>query len=393
MTHTSSIIGNGYDTLAETAPELLKQVSLNEFLSPEGKWYFATYGNYAPGCKFNYSNLGSGIVGSLVEKISGERFDQYCINHIFKPLNIDASFDLADVKNFTKFGVIYRPTNDTGTYYKPAKDDNGTKPEHITITAPLGNALGWSPAGSVRISSKDLTKFVLTHMNGGAYNGVRILKSDTVDLMHQMQWYGYDPEKFYKQKVLNFQITDDFVQGRRLIGHAADAYGLIGDVFFDPEKKTGVILLFNGGVYGEGSPFYKADTTIGTALLITFAPQSNSKKTIKGDVEKTTLTVNDRKIILPVPATKKGNAVFVPEISTADILSLEISQIADKITFTCDEKELVLNAGSKDISVNNKKVTLIEAPYKDNNHIMVPLAEIAKYLDIRTDLAFKQPKK
>lgn len=220
----------------------MKQVYLNEFLSPGGKLYFATYGNYAPGCKFNYSNLGLVFIGSLVEKIFGERFDQYCISHIFKPLDMDASFDSADVKNFAKFGVIYKPVNDTGTYYKPAKDDfNGVKSEHIIITVPLGNALGWSPAGSVIISSRDLTKFVLAHMNGGSYNWVRILKSDTVDLMHQMQWYSDDPEKFYKQKGLNFQITDDFVPGQRLTGHAVDAYGLIGDVFFDPESKTGVI--------------------------------------------------------------------------------------------------------------------------------------------------------
>jgi len=249
LTHTSSILDGssqgGYNkALNSTNPPLLK-----DLLDRNGTAYSdLTWGNYRPGTDFNYSNFCAGIIACLVEKISGERFDQYAINHIFKPLGMDAAYDAADIANVDDIAVLYRSTGDGGSFIPTADNyQPGEVPQKKEYGLPLGNYY-IGPAGAVRASVTDLAKFMIAHMNGGVYNGVRILNKDTVDLMHKMQWSGNGLDGFYKQMGLIFHITDELA-GRRLIGHAGEAYGLVSDMYFDPDDNCGVIFVTNGGNY------------------------------------------------------------------------------------------------------------------------------------------------
>jgi len=248
LTHTSSILdgssqGGYIKALNSTNPPLLK-----DLLDRSGVAYSdLTWGDYRPGTNFNYSNFCSGIIACLVEKISGERFDQYTINHIFKPLGMDAAYDAADIANIDDIAVLYRLAGDGGSIVPAADYYQGVTPQKREYGLPLGNCY-IGPAGGVRASVTDLAKFMIAHMNGGVYNGVRILNKDTVDLMHQTQWSGNGLGGFYRQMGLIFHITDELA-GRRLVGHAGEAYGLVSDMYFDPDENCGVIFVTNGGNY------------------------------------------------------------------------------------------------------------------------------------------------
>ncbi|HWR42893.1 serine hydrolase [Sporomusa sp.] len=394
LTHTSSIIDSGaYDTIVESTPSLLQELDLKDILVPGGQYYSsATFADYAPGSCFSYSNFGTGIAGSLVEKISGIPFDKYCSKFIFKPLNMDASFEPADIKNWKNIATLYRPDEQL-TNFRPTKDAyGGAKPAPTAITAPLGSALGRSPAGGLRSSTTDFSKFMQAHMNGGTYNRTRILKADTADLMHSMQWFGYSMDGFYKQKGLNFHITDDLVPGKRLVGHSGEAYGLSSDAYYDPDSKFGVVFMMNGANLTDANPYYSVENSVAKTLFDTFAPKgSNKPRQIKAKANAGFITVNDRKILLPVPVaiTKSGKSqnLFLPAISTADALATGINQQGNTVTFTYGQKKAVLTVEQSWITVNGTTLALPQPPYKQNGQILVPVRELADALNINAKLS------
>ncbi|MHB1041602.1 MAG: serine hydrolase domain-containing protein [Eubacteriales bacterium] len=259
LTHTSSILDSGGYELALSSPA---PPPLKELLAPGGKFYREkTWGNFRPGGSFEYSNLGFGITGALVEVISGQRFDQYAINRIFRPLGMDASYNIADIINFDKVAVLYR-TSGNGMF-NPACDffPDGEKPRRKDYPLPPGNYY-MGPSGSVRSSAQDLAKFMIAHMHGGACGGARIIDEKTADLMHQAHWCGYGMEGFFRQIGLSFHITDALA-GRRLTGHAGEACGLVSDMYFDLENRTGVIFMTNGGFYrAPGSGFNSIEESV-----------------------------------------------------------------------------------------------------------------------------------
>lgn len=398
LTHTSSIVDRGsYDQLIEERPELLKAIDIKEMLTPEGSYYNkSTFAEYEPGKGFSYSNFGTAISASLVESISHLTFAEYCRKNIFIPLNMDASFQVGDIKNWQQIGVIYRSTEKSTLFY-PTKDDySGVKPVSDVRTAPLGSALGDSPAGGVRMNVVDLSKFMMAHMNGGTYNKKSILKSDTADLMHSIQWFGNSMDGLYKQKGLYFHITDNLVPGQRLIGHSAEAYGLIGDAYYDPDTKYGVVFLMNGGNYAHSAPYYPIENQVAKILYDEFSPkEAGENRKIRGKINDATLYVNDRKVMMPLSATeiktKKNKVVFIPEIAAADALkaSVDLDETGNILTCTRGNKVVILTANKVEIKVNGKNIALQQAPYKKDGHIMVPLVELRDAFGDKGSIIFK----
>ena len=79
---------------------------LQNTLAKNGKWYRKkNFYKHAPGTKEEYSNIGAGLAGYIVELVSGEVYADYVVNHILKPLEMDASgwtIRAASQANFAK---------------------------------------------------------------------------------------------------------------------------------------------------------------------------------------------------------------------------------------------------------------------------------------------------
>lgn len=393
LTHTSGILdgnsGGGYlRAINSMNPPLLK-----DLLVPGGKAYSnVTWGDYKPGTNFTYSNFNAGIAACLVEKISGERFDRYCANHIFKPLGMNAGYSLADITNIDKVAVLYKRSGD-GKSFTPAYDSfrEGVV-QRQEYRMPLGNNY-IGPAGGVRSSVTDLAKFMIAHMNGGVYNGVRILQKNTVDLMQQMHWFGDGYDGFYKQKGLNFHITDGLA-GRRLTGHAGEAYGLMSDMYFDRDENIGVIFMTNGGYYDFlSSGFTNIEDSVINKIFDKLAgktkPVTRTIRVTKGDNK---LVVNGRTIVFPVPAEIKAGEIFVPAISLADALEakMDFNNNTNTLTLSIGSSVVSAKVGKASLQVNNARVPLKNAPYFKNGNIMLPLGQISKSIDANVNYSPKE---
>ena len=228
LTHTSSIAdGAGLEALETYGAD--SPISLSDwargYFTAGGAFYGAdNFARVAPGGRLEYSNAGASLAGYLVEAITGRSLQDYCKQNIFLPLGMEeTSWFLAGL-DLTHVALPY--TN-------------------------VGNGFGTEghygvpdfPDGQLRSSVDELSRLLGMFMNGGALQGTRILNANTVQEMKRVQLPRLDPD----QGLLWYYAADG--AGRRLLGHNGAYIGTSCDMFYEPTRGAGFIMLANGGTY------------------------------------------------------------------------------------------------------------------------------------------------
>ncbi|MBA2943704.1 beta-lactamase family protein [Paenibacillus sp. CGMCC 1.16610] len=277
MTHTSGLQDEYVRFVVDSRSENPPKIRLTDLLLPGGTYYTdSLWGDGQPGDPdyFEYSNLGAVMLATVVERLSNERFDEYCKKHLFEPLHMDdTSFNIADLNDMDSVAVLYEYSTADERFFASADDFRGKKPEAIDYSGyvPGTNGALFSPQGGLRTSVDNLTRFMEAHSNGGKLNDVQILKPESVDLMHAPHWSGHRQEGFFRNCGLQFQITDDLLPGHQLIGHSGDAYGLLSDMYFHKQEKWGFILLINGVIQSKGrGVYFEAEEELAQVLKTAF---------------------------------------------------------------------------------------------------------------------------
>ncbi|MDR3226091.1 MAG: beta-lactamase family protein [Prevotellaceae bacterium] len=211
-----------------------------DILKPEiNKNYGNAYWDYAPSEKYNYCNLGFNLLGALIEIHSGLRFDIYVRQNILLPLGInDAGFNIDSLDN-TKFANIYTWQDSAWTESKDAYKSRAAEMENYTLGK---NAILFSPTGGMKISAVNLAKWMLCRMNYGTLDGVQIISEKTSKQM----FTPVEPTKGKSSYGLGIMVSTELVKGDTLVGHTGGAYGLTSAMFFNPDKKFGVVMITNG---------------------------------------------------------------------------------------------------------------------------------------------------
>ena len=128
------------------------------------------YAEEAPGY-YCYCNLNFGLLGTIIEKLSGEKFNHYMNRHVFAPMGIKASFDVCDfdAQEIDKLAPIYNGDGKGG--WEAALDDyrGQVVPRNPAreAVAPGVNGTLYSPQGGLRISVRELTALIRTFLRGG----------------------------------------------------------------------------------------------------------------------------------------------------------------------------------------------------------------------------------
>lgn len=246
--------------------------SLREVFLPGGAFYtHDLWSPSKPGESFAYSNLGTIILATLLERWSGKRMDLYCKDHIFAPLGMTrSSFHLLDFQNMDDLAVLYEYDPAQNRFTVGTDDLKGRRPESLDLRDYVPGTTGavFSPQGGLRTTSGDLAQFLLAHMNDGEHEGVRILSPDTARLMHQTHFINPRSGELFRKIGLQFHITEEFVPGKRMIGHSGEAYGLLSTMYFHKEERFGIIFIMNGSAYREGrrSGFFDVEEALAELL-------------------------------------------------------------------------------------------------------------------------------
>jgi CubicO group peptidase (beta-lactamase class C family) len=275
LSHTSSLRDDAGYSLPMDAP-------LQSLLSPQGsrfdKGVWAARSdteNPAPGRFFHYVNLNFGVLATVIEAITHERFDLYMQRTVLKPLGVPGAFTAETLSqdDVNHVAVLYRKGQDgawksDGPWVPQTDDFQGQPPAPrggLATYVPGTNALGFGAQGGLRTSVEGLGRIMRMLMNGGELDGVRILKSSSVAEMQKLQWQfqakplngnNFDNE-FYAwglgtQRYTDFSggpgIGDRLVPqgGLTGFGHIGLAYGLQSMFFYDPAKRIGLIYAIGG---------------------------------------------------------------------------------------------------------------------------------------------------
>ena len=296
LSHTSTLNdGEGYDAFLGATYKETPIPSINSVFLENGKYFTKDmWLIQKPGTFFTYCNLNFGIIGTLIEKISKERFDVYMKKEILKPLKINTGYSIQDIADVENVATLYRTENNA---WKPSKDDyNGVKPAPTDFTNFIigNNGSYFGPQGGMRASAKDLAKFLKFLKSDGASNP-KVISAKTLKLMKTAQWTfkegnGDNYNGFFKRYGLGLHLTNtdgtdkmsDAVTFGNFIGHAGDAYGLISDAYFSDKLDFGVVLITNGCFIpfekGKSTSFYKFEEEILQAVTEDYLLNEKSKK-------------------------------------------------------------------------------------------------------------------
>lgn len=230
-----------------------------------------------PGTYFSYTNCTWGLIASIVEQVSGERFDVYCRKNLFKPMGIGSSFNVMDLAP-EDIAPLYRYQD--GLWVAQVDDFTaGEAPKERAYPnyTPGDNGLIYGPQGSLRSSLHDLWITGKMLLNGGQVNGQQIIKAATLAYFQEDKWVydgqnGDTWEGFWHSYTKGMQFIENRENGdiifpdRTMWGHPGIAYGLLSDFYIDPKTNSGVIFMTNGSVqayeYATGSSFYQVEDAV-----------------------------------------------------------------------------------------------------------------------------------
>jgi len=224
--------------------------SINPATNPN---YAKCYNNYEPGTGYMYCNLNYNMTGAIIEKYSGERFDQYVKHHVLDPLNIYGGY-CVDSLDKNRFATIYEFNKETGKFIN-SPNAYAPRSEEIADYAMGKTTPIFSPTGGMKISATDLAKYMIMHMNLGKANGKRIISKRSARLMQT----PLSSDENYGLAILK---TDKLIEGKTLTGHTGSAYGLYSTMFFEPIEKFGIVVICNGcnPVYDNGFNAFMKNT-------------------------------------------------------------------------------------------------------------------------------------
>ncbi|PKL07077.1 MAG: hypothetical protein CVV53_01220 [Spirochaetae bacterium HGW-Spirochaetae-9] len=245
--------------------------------------------DYGPGSFYCYCNLGYGVLGCIIEKLSGQRFDLFMKEAVFDPLDIDGAFNpnLLSDKGFLKLSPIYRkgfPDSESwdsaGTWQAQIDNYRGIRPR-IPVRTPSGghdaglslenyrlgdNGALFSPQGGMRISLQGMAKIAWLFIDGG-YIGTepksrllskrllsaRLLSEASVSAMMSPGWSRAEDGNNGEAGLSRVYATGIGLMrptapggGPALWGHRGNAYGFLGGMFLDRAQRSGYLYMIGG---------------------------------------------------------------------------------------------------------------------------------------------------
>ncbi len=266
LTHTSSLSDDGGYSWPASIP-------LKTLLVPGAKRYGEgrVWSRKAPpGDYFDYCNLGWGVLGTMMERVTGERFDRLMKRLVLDPLGMRGGYNPSEFppEDLANLATLYRKrTTDTeiwnaaGPWIAQVDDHRARQPAappEMDSYVIGNNATPFSPTGGLRASSLDLGRLMLMLINDGKHEGRQFIKSATLQRMFTRQWTsdgsnGDTSRGLYNCWGLGNQQFPDrsgmqLVEGGGFsgVGHLGEAYGLMSVFVVDLARKSGMIVLVGG---------------------------------------------------------------------------------------------------------------------------------------------------
>ncbi len=260
LTHRSSITdGPSYEaSYACGDPSVSLEDWITGYFTVDGAYYDAeaNFHVWKPGTvdppapPRAYTNVGFGLLGYLVERIAGQPFNEFCNERIFTPLGMThTGWHIREI-DADRHSVLYTRLGDNPEPPEDGTLDSMLPADGVTVEDFVPNGFVphclYSfynyPDGLVRTSVHELSRFLRAYALGGAFEGRRILKAETVEMMLSKDHFGQG---------LCWE-TYDLGGEDAFWGHDGGDPGVATLMAFRKSDDVGLVLFFNQGNYGDG---------------------------------------------------------------------------------------------------------------------------------------------
>jgi len=185
---------------------------------------------YPPGTTPAYSNYGATLAGYIVQRVSGEPFDEYVQQHIFQRLQMThATFAQPLPPNL-------KPLMSQGYQL------GSQPPKEFEMVQAF-------PAGSLSSSADDITHFMIAHLQDGQYGNARILEPQTAQLMHARAFVNV-PD----MNAMALGFYEESRNGHRIIGHGGDTNWFHSNLHLMLDAHVGLFVSYNSAGRAEDDP-------------------------------------------------------------------------------------------------------------------------------------------
>jgi len=187
---------------------------------------------------FQYQNTMYVAAGYAVGLVAHTSWDDFVKARIFQPLGMTESDTSAiDAQKSPDFA-----------------SPHGQNPDGTARVIKWRNIDNVGPAGSINSSARDMSKWLIFQLNGGMYEGKRLISEKNMREMHIPQMVippdSEIPTVFFPDSMQLSYGLGWFVQdyhGHQLITHAGDIDGFATMVVLIPEIHTGYFVVINKG--------------------------------------------------------------------------------------------------------------------------------------------------
>ncbi len=243
---------------------------------------------------YRYSNLGYGILGLIVEEVSGMSFSDFLQKRLFEPLGMTNSFG----SPFQVWGAPYVAPTFLGS--APAGTVSISDAPDRNVAMPHGmdrfgsrRVLSWQSydnmqaAGSVVSNVLDMSRYLRFHLGDGIVQETRVMSAETLRELHTAQieapggadiFYNEGDETPSSQYALGW--SRDTFAGRPIISHGGGIFGFPAYAAFLPEANASVVVLANGSTW---TPYYPHQEIVATvfARLLDLEPRDWHAETME----------------------------------------------------------------------------------------------------------------
>jgi CubicO group peptidase (beta-lactamase class C family) len=205
---------------------------------------------WIPGSRASYCNSGPPVAAYIVEKITGQTFEDYVQDNFFDPLGMKSATYFLDDKVKQKGVTLY---------------DNGNHPQdywHIIMR----------PSGSINASPTDMAKFLAFYLNRGKVNGEALISHASLERMESVK--TTNAAKVGQQSGYGLNNYSSIHKSWVYREHNGGVNGGLTELSYLPEANLGHVIMINSG---NGEAFKQISQLIRnyeTRLLIPVTPES-----------------------------------------------------------------------------------------------------------------------
>jgi CubicO group peptidase (beta-lactamase class C family) len=213
MTHRAGFEETIKQLFVKTAPELMpRRTYLIEHMPKR---------IYPPGKVPAYSNYATTLAAYIVERVSGQPFEDYVEQHIFQPLDMHhATF---------RQPLPAALASQMSSGYKQASD-SAKGFEFVEV----------APAGALSAAAVDMCQFMIAYLQDGKYGTAQILQPATAQMMHSPQ-QGW-PEGMH---AMDLGFYEESRYGHHIIGHGGDTQWFHSDLHLILDQNVGFFVSYN----------------------------------------------------------------------------------------------------------------------------------------------------